>query len=474
MCKAKKDTAAHSACFCHQNKLNKMQTILIVEDKKSMADMLRKTFEDEGFNVKTAINIKDGIASLESSINAVVTDLKLPDGDGMEILRAVKASFPAIPVIVMTAYGSIEIAVNAVKGGAYDFITKPFDPEHLLLIVKRAMTEKMLEKENIILKKEFSKFLQMPEIIGSSAAWNIVMEKVKRVAPLKTTVLILGESGTGKELVARTVHYLSQRAKKSFVAVNCAAIPKDLIESEIFGHEKGAFTGAGEIKLGRFEFADNGTIFLDEIGDMELTLQSKFLRVLQENEFQRVGGTKTIKVDVRVIAASNKNLQKEIAEGRFREDLFYRLNVFPIVIPPLRERKEDILPLSKYFISYFSKEMNKTEPSISSEVESRLLNHEWKGNVRELKNIIERAVILCDGLTLLPCHLSFAEDMPVKFRYDAPLHEIAESAARAVEKARIEDVLKQTNGNKSMAADILKVSYKTLLNKIKEYKISCI
>jgi DNA-binding NtrC family response regulator len=449
-----------------------MQSILIVEDKKSMADMLRKTLEAEGFSVKTASNIKDGITSLEYSLSAVVTDLKLPDGEGMEILRAVRAGFPAIPVIVMTAYGSIETAVKAVKGGAYDFITKPFDPDHFLLVVKRAMAEKTLQRENIVLKKEFSKFLQMPEIIGSSGACNGIMEKVKRVAPLKTTVLILGESGTGKELVARALHYLSQRAKESFVAVNCAAIPKDLIENELFGHEKGAFTGAGETKLGRFELADRGTIFLDEIGDMEMTLQSKLLRVLQENEFQRVGGTKTIKVDVRVIAASNKNLQKEVAEGRFREDLFYRLNVFPIVIPPLRERKEDILPLSKYFISYFSKEMNKTEPSISSEAEKRLLNHEWKGNVRELRNIMERAVILCDGQILLPCHLSFGEGMSVKVRHDSPLHEVAESAARAVEKARIEDVLKQTNGNKSRAADILKVSYKTLLNKIKEYRIS--
>lgn len=449
-----------------------MQTILVVEDKKSMADMLKKTLEAEGFNIKTANNIKDGIASLEYSLSAVVTDLKLPDGEGMEILRAVRASFPAIPVIVMTAYGSIEIAVKAVKGGAYDFITKPFDPDHLLLVVKRAMAEKILERENIILKKEFSKFLQMPEIIGSSGACSAIMEKVRRVAPLKTTVLILGESGTGKELVARAVHYLSQRAKESFIAVNCAAIPNDLIENELFGHEKGAFTGAGETKLGRFELADRGTIFLDEIGDMEMTLQSKLLRVLQENEFQRVGGTKTIKVNVRVIAASNKNLQKEVAEGRFREDLFYRLNVFPIVIPPLRERKEDILPLSKYFIAYFSKEMNKIEPSISSESEKRLLNHEWKGNVREIRNIMERAVILCDGQILLPCHLSFGEGMSVRVRHDASLHEVAESAARAVEKARIEDVLKQTNGNKSRAADILKVSYKTLLNKIKEYRIS--
>ncbi len=448
-----------------------MQTILIIEDKKSMADMLAKTFQSEGFNVKTAHNVKDGIALLSSGVfDAAVTDLKLPDGNGMEILKAVKESFPLTPVIVMTAYGSIEIAVKAVKEGAYDFITKPFDPEHLLMIIRRAIGERSIEKENLILKKEFQRFLKMPMMVGVSMAWNEVMEKVKKVAPLKTTVLILGESGTGKELIARTIHHLSQRSKESFVAVNCAAIPKDLIENEIFGHEKGAFTGAAEIKLGRFELADKGTIFLDEIGDMEMPLQTKLLRVLQEDEFERVGGTKTIKIDARIIAASNKNLEREVADGRFREDLFYRLYVFPIVIPPLKQRRDDIIPLARHFISVFSKDMNKTEPSISPEVENILLQNEWKGNVRELRNIMERAVILCDGQTLLSCHLS-GEGLPVKLRHDAPLHEVAESAAKSAEKARIENVLRQTHGNKSRAADILKVSYKTLLNKIKEYGI---
>jgi DNA-binding NtrC family response regulator len=452
-----------------------MQTILIVEDKKSMADMLAKTFHSEGFSVRTAYNVKDGIASISSDLSAVITDLKLPDGEGMAILKAVKASFPLIPVIVMTAYGSIETAVKAVKEGAYDFITKPFDPDHLLLIIKRAIGERSIEKENIILKKEFSKFLKMPDMVGVSKAWNEVMEKVKKVAPLKTTVLILGESGTGKELIAKTIHHLSPRAKESFIAVNCAAIPKDLIENEIFGHEKGAFTGAGETKIGRFELADKGTIFLDEIGDMEMPLQSKLLRVLQENEFERIGGTKTIKVDVRVIAASNKNLEKEVSEGRFREDLFYRLNVFPVVIPPLRERREDIVFLASYFISQFCREMNKNKPSISPEVENILLSYEWKGNVRELKNVIERAVILYDdvgdGANLLLEHLSFGTDMKEQISSYAPLHEVAESAVRTAEKARIEAALMQTHGNKSRAAEILKVSYKTLLSKIKEYGI---
>ncbi|BCB96108.1 acetoacetate metabolism regulatory protein AtoC [Dissulfurispira thermophila] len=448
-----------------------MQTILIVEDKKSMADMLSRTFESQGFVVKTAYNVKEGVSFLSSDLSAVVTDLKLPDGDGIEIVKTIKENYPFIPVILMTAYGSIETAVRAVKEGAYDFITKPFDPDHLLLIVKRAIDEKGMERENIILKKEFSKFLKMPEIIGVSRHWNEIMEGVKKIARLKTTVLILGESGTGKELIAKAIHYLSPRAKEPFVAVNCAAIPKDLIENEIFGHEKGAFTGAGETKIGRFELANRGTIFLDEIGDMEMPLQSKLLRVLQENEFERVGGTKTIKVDVRVIAASNKNLQREVSEGRFREDLFYRLNVFPVVIPPLRERREDIIPLACYFISQFCRDMNKNEPSISIEAERILMGHDWKGNVRELKNVIERAVILCDGETLLPEHLSFGVEMKEKIDSITSLHEVGESAAKSAEKAQIEAVLMQTKGNKSRAAEILKVSYKTLLNKIKEYDI---
>ena len=450
-----------------------MQTILIVEDKKSMADMLAKTFQAEGFAVRAAYSVKDGISLLSSGLSAVVTDLKLPDGSGMDMLKAVKESFPFIPVVMMTAYGSIETAVKAVKEGAYDFITKPFDPDHLLLIIKRAIAERNIAKENLIMKKEFQRFLSAPEMVGISREWNEVMEKVKKVASLKTTVLILGESGTGKELVARAIHHMSPRSKEPFVAVNCAAIPKDLIENEIFGHEKGAFTGAAELKPGRFELADRGTIFLDEIGDMEMPLQTRLLRVLQENEFERVGGTKTIKVDARVIAASNKDLEKEVSEGRFREDLFYRLNVFPIFIPPLRERREDIIPLTRHFVSLFAKEMNKPEITVSSEAENMLLTREWKGNVRELKNVIERAVILCEGQALMPEHFSFGENsFHEKIASDAPLHVIAESAAKSAEKARIAETLKKTYGNKSRAAEILKVSYKTLLNKIKEYRIS--
>ncbi|MBF0505681.1 MAG: sigma-54-dependent Fis family transcriptional regulator, partial [Nitrospirae bacterium] len=445
--------------------------VLIVEDKRSMADMLARTLESEGFQVRAVGNLKDGLEALSrEDFSAVITDLKLPDGNGMTLVEAVREGFPFLPVLVMTAFGSIEIAVKAIKQGAYDFITKPFDPDHLIVMLKRALEDRSVQKENLILKHELSKLLKMPEIVGASSQWNGVMEKIGKVAPLKTTVLILGESGTGKELIARAIHHLSPRAKEAFIPVNCAAIPKELIENEILGHEKGAFTGALEVKPGRFELADRGTIFLDEIGDMELSLQSKLLRVLQENEFERVGGTKTVKVDVRVLAASNKDLEREVKEGRFRDDLYYRLNVFPVHIPPLRERKDDVLPLALYFIKLFCAEMNKALPSLSPESERILLGNEWKGNTRELRNIIERAVILCDGRVIGPEHLNPAWSTVAQQPGDeVALSEIAQSAVRNAEKFKIEAVLVQTGGNKTKAAEILKVSYKTLLTKIKEY-----
>jgi DNA-binding NtrC family response regulator len=443
-----------------------MDTILIVEDKKSMADMLAKAFGMDGFAVKCAHTIKDGIVFLRNGgISVIVTDLRLPDGDGMEIIHAAKSSYPMLPVVVMTAYGSIETAVKAVKEGAYDFITKPFDPEHLLRIVKRALAEKNLQRGAAPLNKTYERLSGSIELIGASPAWDRIMEDVRKVAPLKTTVLILGESGTGKELVARAIHDMSGRSQYPFVAVNCAAIPKDLIESEIFGYEKGAFTGANEAKPGRFELADTGTIFLDEIGDMEMSLQSKLLRVLQESEFEMVGGTTTIKVDVRVIAASNKDLHGDVAAGRFREDLFYRLNVFPIIVPPLRERREDIVSIAEYYISDFCNSMSKSHLSLSEDALKMLLNYSWKGNVRELKNVIERAVILCAGEKILPEHLGIEKGAYQDI--DDSLH----AASAMAEKKRIINTLKLTGGNKTKAAEILKISYKTLFNKIKEYGI---
>jgi two-component system, NtrC family, response regulator len=450
-----------------------MNTLLIIDDKKSMLDMLSKTFQLEGYRVLTAANVADACKLIDQGeMDTIVTDLRLPDGNGMDVLRCAKERFPLLPVVLMTAHGSIELAVKAVKDGAYDFVTKPFDPEHLLIIVRRALSEGASRKENIILKKEFSRFLVMPEIIGSSRVWLDVMDKARKVAPLKTTALILGESGTGKELIARSIHHHSPRSRAAFVAVNCAAIPKDLIESELFGHEKGAYTGAIEAKPGRFELADGGTIFLDEIGDMDMPLQSKMLRVLQEKEIERVGGSRPISVDLRVIAASNKDLQKEVAEGRFRDDLFYRLNVFPILVPPLRERVEDILPLAEHFITLFSKEMSKNRPGLSDAACRLLCGYDWKGNVRELKNIIERAVIMCDGEELGIEHINIGDGVVGAMPEDAPLHAVTESAVRCAEKARIEDALRKSGGNKTRAAEMLQVSYKTLLTKIKDYSIS--
>ncbi|MDX9714505.1 MAG: sigma-54 dependent transcriptional regulator [Dissulfurispiraceae bacterium] len=451
-----------------------MNTILIAEDNKGMREMLESTLRAEGFNVKTAGSVKEAVLIIESGgFDAAVTDIKLPDGNGMQILSAIIERMPMLPVVVMTAFGSIELAVKSVKSGAYDFITKPFDTDHLVLILKRALSEKAVIRENILMKSELPDYMKMPEIIGSSPAWSEVIQKVEKVASLKTTVLLLGESGTGKELIARRIHYSGSRASEPFVPVNCAAIPHELIENEMFGHDKGAFSGANEIKPGRFELADKGTIFLDEIGDMDFSLQSKLLRVLQENEFERVGGTKTIKVDCRVIAASNKNIGKDVSEGKFREDLYYRLNVFPIVVPPLRQRIDDIIPLADFFIKKYSNPICSKNISMSAKVRDMFLHHDWKGNVRELKNIIERALILCDSDVIEPRHISFQNgyEIQTKSEHGSSLLEASGHAARLAEIEKIKSALSIAKGNKTKAAKMLEVSYKTLLNKIKEYGI---
>ncbi|HLF86369.1 MAG TPA: sigma-54 dependent transcriptional regulator, partial [Nitrospiria bacterium] len=373
-------------------------------------------------------------------------------------------------------YGTIETAVKAVKEGAYDFLTKPFEPDHLLLLIDKALEKERLVTENLILKEVLSRHIGFPKIIGKSAKLMEVVEKVQKVAAGNTTVLLQGESGTGKELFARAIHYLSQRKDGPFVAINCAAIPRELIESELFGHEKGAFTGAVGKKLGKFELADKGTIFLDEIGDMDPSLQVKLLRVLEEDGFMRVGGTLKVKVDVRVISASNKDLLDAIANQRFREDLYYRISVFPVMIPPLRERREDIPMLVEYFISYFCKEMKKGLKTLSQGATDLLMNHVWTGNVRELQNCIERAVILSDGNEIDPDHLGIklkelectpASELPM----EGTLQEVSSAATRRAETMLIKKVLKKTSGNKTRAAEILQVSYKTLLTKIKDYSI---
>ncbi len=454
-----------------------METILVVEDKESMAEMLRETLESAGYTVISAVDGLEGIRHIkESRVDLVLTDLKLPKKEGMDILNASKEENQVRPVIIMTAFGSVETAVAAMKEGAFDFITKPFDTDHLLMLIQRALETLRLLTENILLKEEFASKFGLPRIIGRSDRIIDVAQVVQKVAPTKTTVLLIGESGTGKELFARALHNLSNRKQYPFVPINCAAIPKDLLESELFGHEKGAFTGAEMKKLGKFELADKGTIFLDEIGDMDMTLQSKVLRAIEEGEIERIGAVKAIKVDVRIVAASNKDLEKAVEDKKFREDLFYRLNVFPIRIPPLRERKEDIPLLVDYFINKYRVEIKTTVKSISAKALDMLMKYYWKGNVRELENAIERAVILCDGEVITSDHFIPGrqygyQSSEKSFINEGALEAVAKEATRTAETQRITNVLKDTRGNKSRAAEILQVSYKTLLTKIKEYGI---
>jgi len=454
-----------------------METILVVEDKESMAAMLKETLEAEGYKVIPARDAAKGIKYLKDGrIDLVLTDLKLPDKNGIDVLKASKEENNLTPVIVMTAFGSVEAAVSAMKEGAFDFITKPFDTDHLIILIKRALETQRLVTENILLKEEVSSRFGLPGIIGKSRNIVDVAQIVQKVAATKTTVLILGESGTGKELFARAIHNLSSRKHYPFVPINCAAIPKALLESELFGHEKGSFTGADARKMGKFELADKGTIFLDEIGDMDLSIQAKLLRAIEEGEIERVGAITSITLDVRIVAASNKDLEKAVEEKKFREDLFYRLNVFPVRVPPLRERKEDIPLLVEYFINKYCNEMKTPLKSVSKEALDILMGYHWKGNVRELENTIERAVILCDGDVIAPDHFVLSKEVvsgPVTAfsSTEGTLESVAKEALRTAETKRISSALHETRGNKSKAAEILQVSYKTLLTKIKEYGI---
>ncbi|MEF9425704.1 MAG: sigma-54 dependent transcriptional regulator [Candidatus Mariimomonas ferrooxydans] len=449
-----------------------MEKILVIEDKDSMAQMLKETLELESYRVIIAKDGAEGIKRIkDTKVDVVLTDLKLPKKGGLEVLKASKEENPLIPVIIMTAFGSIETAVNAMKSGACDFITKPLDTDHLLMLIKRSLENQRLITENMLLKDKLSNEVGMPTIIGKSRIMLEVAGNIQKVAPAKTSVLLLGESGTGKDLFARAIHFLSPRKDHPFIPINCAAIPRELLESELFGYEKGAFTGAEEKKPGKFELADKGTVFLDEIGEMEMSLQSKLLRTLQGEEIERIGGTKPVKVEVRIIAASNKDLEAEVANKTFREDLYYRLNVFPIVIPPLRERKDDIPALVEHFISKYSAEMKIKQKNITADAMDTLKNYYWKGNVRELENVIERALILCDGDTITQNEVRLNPTTTSNIPLDGTLEDTAKAALKVAESQRIKKALEDTHGNKSRAAELLKVSYKTLLTKIKEYKI---
>ena len=370
-----------------------MEKILVVDDEQSLRDVLSIMLKRAGYAVTSAMDGEEAIELLNKEIfDLVITDLRMPKIDGMEVLKAVKSASPETVVLIITAFASADSAVEAMKQGAYDYLTKPFQVDEVQLIIRNALEKRRLTTENMLLKREMASQSSFAQLVGQSEAMQKVFDVVRKVADSKSNVLICGESGTGKELVARAIHYNSARSVMPFVAVNCSAVPETLLESELFGHMKGSFTGAISNKAGLFEIADGGTIFLDEIGDTTPTIQVKLLRVIQEREFRRVGGNQDVKVDVRVVAATNKDLEKAVADGSFREDLYYRLDVIPIRLPPLRMRAGDIPLLVNHFLERFSKESGKPKPVISQEAMHVLLGHEWRGNVRELENLIERVV----------------------------------------------------------------------------------
>jgi DNA-binding NtrC family response regulator len=451
-----------------------MSSILVVEDKDSLRRMLADALTAKGHEVEVARNGNSAIEKAkENRFDLVLTDLRLPEMDGLQVLSAVKEHDPETTVIVMTAYGTVETAVEAMRRGAYDFLTKPFDPDHLNVLIDRALENRRLLAENSLLRQELADKLGYNRIIGASQAMLDVEKLVKKVAISDTTVLFLGESGTGKELFAAGVHYLSSRRDKPYITINCAAIPRELLENELFGSEQGAFTSSHKLKLGKFEIADGGTAFLDEIGDLDMALQAKLLRFLQDKTFERLGGTKQISVNVRVIAATNVDLKEAIAAKRFREDLFYRLSVFPISIPPLRDRSEDLLKLAEYFIQRYCSEMNKPVKKMSQEAMKLMERYHWPGNVRELENTIERAVILCEGRFINPEHMAIRvkSDDEIRLREGAGLKEIGQHAQMQAERAAILRVLNDTRGNKRKTAEILRIDYTTLFEKLKRYEI---
>lgn len=451
-----------------------MPNILVVEDKDSMRNMLYDTLTEEGYRVDSANDGRQALDLVENkSYDLVLTDLRMPEVDGLEVLSRVKEVDTDTSVIVMTAYGTIEDAVSAMKCGAYDFLTKPFDTEHLCVLVNRALENRRLVAENSLLRQELLADHGIENIIGQNEKMRQLGELVHKVSKSDASVLLQGESGTGKELFARAIHNLSLRKGGPYITINCAAIPGELLENELFGSEKGAFTGAHARKMGKFEIANGGTIFLDEIGDMDIALQAKLLRVLQQKNFERLGGTKTVDVDVRVIAATNMELAELIRTKKFREDLYYRLSVFPLHIPALKERYDDIPLLANAFVEKYCREMGKPMKSLTRDALNLLEKYHWPGNVRELENTIERAIILAEGKKITPEHLAIRlrRTDEIQLREGAGLKEIGAHAQRAAERGAIIRVLKEVRGNKRKAAKVLKIDYTTLFDKLKKYDI---
>lgn len=439
-------------------------TILVIDDEENIRNGLAANFEMEDYKVKTASSGKEGLSIVsKGDIDLVVTDLRMDGMSGEEVLRRITTETPGIPVIVLTGHGSIDSAVEAMKNGAYDFLTKPLNLDQLNVIVKRALENRELSLQHTMLKKELGEAVTFDRMIGTSADMRRLLELIKKVAPSRASVLITGESGVGKELVADALHSLSGRREKSFVKVHCAALSETLLESELFGHEKGAFTGADSMKKGRFELAHGGTIFLDEIGEINQTTQIKLLRVLQERTFERVGGEETIEVDVRVVAATNRNIEEEVKAGRFREDLYYRLNVVRLQVPPLRERKDDIPLLMDSFLKRFSEENSKSILGFENKARQALYRYDWPGNIRELQNCIESAVVMCSGKEIS------LEDLPPtisRFSGEESISIPMGLSLDDAEKIIIKENLAFNNGNKTKTAEILGIERKTLAKKI--------
>lgn len=450
--------------------------ILLVEDKDSLRQMLKTALQEQNFEVEEARDGIDAFHKIKTQrFLLILSDLKIPHVNELELLRVAQEADADNTVVFMTAYGSIEVAVEAMKNGAYDFLPKPVDINHLLHLVNRVRSEQQLRYENMILKEEFARHLGFPRIIGEDRAFREVTLAIQKAAPTDATVLLTGESGTGKELFARAIHHLSRRETAPFVAVNCAAIPEGLLENELFGHERGAFTGATARKLGKFEVANGGSIFLDEIGEMSLPLQAKLLRVIQEKTFDRVGGTSPVRVDVRIVAATNRNLEQLVQGRHFREDLFFRLSVFPIHVPPLRQRKKDIPLLADYFLREYSRELKRGKMHISEPAREKLIQYSWPGNIRELQNCIERAVILCEGQTIEEKGILIntevaAGDIGDYLNLEGPLAEVRNRAADEAEKLAILRAWKDCDENIEKAAGILGVSAKKLSAKLRELK----
>lgn len=445
------------------------ETILVADDDPFIRRVLQDRLESLRYRVLLAANARETMDLIDQQDpRMVLLDIELPDVCGLDVLKEIHTRDIDLAVVMITAYGSVDRAVQAMKDGAYDFVTKPFKPDHVALIVQKAMERQKLKREVDFLSEELDKRYQL--IPGQSAKMSTAIGAAKKAAASKSTVLLLGESGTGKELFARAIHHWSERKDHPFIAINCVGLSKELLESELFGHEKGAFTGAYQLKKGKMELAHGGTVFLDEIGDVSQELQAKLLRFLQEREFERVGGTQPVGVDVRIIAATNRNLQDAIKEGSFRADLYYRLNVVPILLPPLRERREDIAGLVEFFVKRFSREAKKAAPEISPEAIAKLIDYDWPGNVRELANVIERAVVLGHHATIqvedIAPGILAAEQRPR--RETISYHEAIEGYRREI----VLQALAQTQGNRTAAAKLLGLERSYLLKLMKSFHIS--